>query len=185
MAAKDVLSGDGGAGGAGEDAGTRGTNYGGNGGLAVTNNITGELVGYGAGGGGYALYNLPDKRGLGGCQDGYGEAYGGESIPATAGRDGTGGGGGGGYSHSIAANGGSGTVVIRYTIDENQIVFDFAVQNERGIVPRAVTFTARGDGGTTGYLTYTWDFGDGSARVTSEPTMTQHDATITHTGRAK
>lgn len=173
--------GGGGAGGAGEDAGTRGTNYGGNGGLAVTNNITGELVGYGAGGGGYALYNLPDKRGLGGCQDGYGEAYGGESIPATAGRDGTGGGGGGGYFHSIAANGGSGTVVIRYTIDENQIVFDFAVQNDRGIMPHAVTFTARGDGGTTGYLTYTWDFGDGSARVTSEPTMKQHDATITHT----
>lgn len=173
--------GGGGAGGVGEDAGTRGTNYGGNGGLAVTNNITGELVGYGAGGGGYASNNLPGTRGLSGCQDGYGEAYGGDSIPATAGRDGTGGGGGAGYWHSVAANGGSGTVIIRYVIDENQIKFDFAVQNDRGIMPHVVTFTARGDGGTTGYLTYTWDFGDGSARVTSEPTMTLHDVTITHT----
>ena len=166
----------GGAGGVGQNGGTRGGNYGGNGGVAVTNDITGELVGYGAGGGGCAVYNLPGTCGLGGCLDGYGDSYRSSSVPATAGRDGTGGGGGAGYGNgaSTGGAGGTGTVIIRYAVNETQVTVDFLAQDTVGFAPLAVQFTAQVDKPNGANAVLTWDFGDGSASLETSETTVSH-----------
>ena len=168
--------GGGGAGGAGQNGGTRGGNYGGNGGAAVTNDITGELVGYGAGGGGSALYNLPGTCGLGGCLDGYGDSYRSSSVPATAGRDGTGGGGGAGYGNgaSTGGKGGTGTVIVRYAVNVAQVTVDFLAQDTVGLAPLAVQFTAQVDKPNGANAVLTWDFGDGSASLETSETTVSH-----------
>lgn len=168
--------GGGGAGGAGQNGGTRGGNYGGNGGAAVTNAITGELVGYGAGGGGCAFYNLPGTRGLGGCMDGYGDSCPSTSGTGTQGKDGTGGGGGAGYGNggSTVGKGGTGTVIIRYAVNEAQVTVDFLAQDTVGLAPLAVQFTAQVDKPTGANAVLTWDFGDGSASLETSETTVSH-----------
>ena len=111
---------------------------GGKGGDGVASDITGETVWYGAGGGGgvYSTddkfagadkvrYGTPGLGGKGGGGKGGGGNYAdGEFSGATAGVDGLGGGGGGGarYNNQTSlpeyvsgANGGSGTVIVRFT----------------------------------------------------------------------
>lgn len=168
--------GGGGAGGAGQNGGTRGGNYGGNGGAAVTNDITGELVGYGAGGGGCAVYNLPGTRGLGGCMDGYGDSCPSTSGSGTQGKDGTGGGGGAGYGNggSTGGKGGTGTVIIRYAVNEAHVTVDFLAQDTVGFAPLAVQFTAQVDKPAGANAVLTWDFGDGSASLETSETTVSH-----------
>lgn len=169
--ATNAGGGGGGAGGDGQNGGTRGGNYGGDGGAAVTNDISGVLVGYGAGGGGSAFYNLPATCGRGGCLDGYGDSYRSASLPANAGRDGTGGGGGAGFGNgsSSGGNGGTGTVIVRYAVDETHVAVDFTARNTIGFAPLHVQFSAQIDKPGDSEAILTWDFGDGSeALVTSE-----------------
>ena len=139
-----AAGGGGGAGEAGEAgfAAVNGDPYyakGGKGGDGVASDITGEIVWYGAGGGGGVYssdaqiasadrnrYGLPGDGGKGGGGNGGGGNYtDGSFRGATAGVDGLGGGGGGGarYNHQTTslpeyvngANGGSGTVIVRFT----------------------------------------------------------------------
>jgi hypothetical protein len=102
----------GGGGGAGA-AGTLGTTtVGGNGGVGLSNSITGSAVFYaGGGGGGTYLSSTPGSGGNGGGGDGKWNAVG-ESGTANTG----GGGGGGGHNGTVGFDGGaggSGLVVIR------------------------------------------------------------------------
>lgn len=174
--AANAGGGGGGAGGVGQNGGTRGGNYGGNGGAAVTNAITGELVGYGAGGGGSAFYNLPGTCGLGGCLDGYGDSYRSSSVPATAGRDGTGGGGGAGHGKdaSTGEKGGTGTVIIRYSVDESTVAVDFGASGVSGIAPFSAVFTSDISIPVGSTATLAWDFGDGSAVLETTETSVSH-----------
>lgn len=139
-----VAAGGGGGAGAAGEAGFAAVNgdpfyaKGGKGGDGVASDITGETVWYGAGGGGgvYSTdvkfagaekvrYGTPGLGGKGGGGKGGGGNYAdGEFSGATAGVDGLGGGGGGGarYNNQTSlpeyvsgANGGSGTVIVRFT----------------------------------------------------------------------
>lgn len=138
-----AAGGGGGAGEAGEAgfAAVDGDPYyakGGKGGDGVASDITGETVWYGAGGGGGVYssdaqiasadrnrYGLPGDGGKGGGGNGGGGNYtDGSFRGATAGVDGLGGGGGGGARYNqqttlpeyvSGANGGSGTVIVRFT----------------------------------------------------------------------
>ena len=168
--------GGGGAGGAGQNGGTRGGNYGGNGGLAVTNDITGELVGYGAGGGGCAFYNLPGTRGLGGCMDGYGDSCPSTSGSGTQGKDGTGGGGGAGYGNggSTGGKGGTGTVIVRYSVDTSTIAADFEASSVSGIAPLSAVLTADIAVPEESTAMLAWNFGDGSAVLETMETSVSH-----------
>lgn len=74
-----------------------------NGGMGVSNSISGSLVGYGGGGGGN-----PN-----GSSGGYGGGDG-STVHGTSGTTNTGGGGGGGDSGNGGGDGGSGIVIIRY-----------------------------------------------------------------------
>jgi hypothetical protein len=112
--------GGGGAGGVGQ-ANTNGTQYGGDGGLAITNLMPGISSYYSGGGGGGVNSITPQLRGLGGGTSdvqlkGGGGDGGFHSIGATAGTANTGGGGGGGdgSSNVTGATGGSGIVIVRY-----------------------------------------------------------------------
>ena len=115
--------GGGGAGGAGKAAVSNGK--GGDGGAGLEFDISGENLFYAAGGGGGTL-NSDTYFGLGGSGIGGNGRGRKNAAPAGAGKDGTGSGGGGaaggspgsGGSNSIGGAGGSGVVVIRYTIKE-------------------------------------------------------------------
>ena len=119
----------GGGGGGASAAGVAGANFvGGNGGDGVACAITGSTVVYGGGGGGGAglhdyYATTPGQGGAGGGGRGGALGYG---LPV-AGTDGLGGGGGGGtYNVSgvqnYGANGGSGVVIVRYTVvDESSV----------------------------------------------------------------
>jgi len=121
----------GGGGGAGGVGGTGGASNGicGNGGVGLSNSITGTAVFYaGGGGGGYGSYNYgTDTAGSGGNggggAGGTGTGRGGTTtINGANGTANTGGGGGGGsYSGTLttigtAGAGGSGVVIIRYPV---------------------------------------------------------------------
>lgn len=114
--------GGGGSGGVGQ-ANNGGTQYGGYGGIATANSISGSLVYYAGGGGGGTNNVNPIQRGLGGGTSTTSEKGGGgdgayHSTGATAGTANTGGGGGGGdgSGNFIGAAGGSGIVIVRYLV---------------------------------------------------------------------
>ena len=111
------------------------------GGPGITNDITGVEViyAYGGGGGGYKS----SLGGLGGALDGYGDGEKTDkTVAATPGREGTGGGGGGGVYDGAGhgADGGSGTVIIRYMLDLGMPVADapVIVSNDKGTVRMSV-----------------------------------------------
>ena len=172
--------GGGGAGGVGGDGAARGANCGGTGGTAVTNDITGVSCGYGYGGGGaghwYTAY--AGTYGYGGALDGWGDSFGiGQydtpSFDARPGQPGTGGGGGAGAKDGQSgAPGGSGCVIIRYSLDLTQIAADFTVNRPVGFAPVVTTFTATVDAPEGSTPELTWNFGDGSeVVVTTEDTV--------------
>ncbi|WP_264521867.1 glycine-rich domain-containing protein [Flavobacterium sp. N1994] len=110
----------GGGGGAGAVGGLGGTSNGvkgGNGGVGVSNSITGVAVFYGGGGGGGVTFN-GSAAGVGG--NGGGGAGSKGDVTATSGTANTGGGGGGfgstngGVSNNLSGAGGSGIVIVRY-----------------------------------------------------------------------
>jgi hypothetical protein len=117
-----------GAGGGGGGAGGAGTNapaqhLGGAGGIGVSSTITGSSVSYGGGGGGGVNANCgclhPNGGGAGGAGGGGNGSSlghgGGAFFDGTAGAANTGGGGGGtDPESSLAGNGGSGIVIVRY-----------------------------------------------------------------------
>jgi hypothetical protein len=106
--------GGGGAGSVGQADGVDPTNVGNgtNGGFGISSSITGYKVMYAAGGGSSPWQDAtPGKGGIGGGGNG-----GGNSANAVGGLENTGSGGGGAKSGTIAGNGGSGIVVIRYPL---------------------------------------------------------------------
>lgn len=123
-------AGGGGAGERGHDGydhyGTQDVPYMGCGGKGRVISITGEPVMYAPGGGGNSAGKKwtdanGEKRyaGLGGADDGYGNADN-DTDNATPGKDGVGGGGGGGRWQNLnypASRGGCGTVIIRYSVE--------------------------------------------------------------------
>ncbi|PIR05184.1 MAG: hypothetical protein COV57_00370, partial [Candidatus Liptonbacteria bacterium CG11_big_fil_rev_8_21_14_0_20_35_14] len=114
-------AGGGGAGGAGEDSVYVSPGSGGDGGLGLTNSISGSSVTY-AGGGGGGAWSSSANNGVGGSGGGGAGAYSG--VAATAGTPNTGGGGGGAYyqGNGVAgAAGGSGIVIIRYLTGEGGV----------------------------------------------------------------
>jgi hypothetical protein len=86
---------------------------GGAGGVGISSDISGVVTFYGGGGGGGGAQN--DARGVGGNGGGGTGANAGNA--ATAGIANTGGGGGGGNDSRVGAAGGSGVVILRYTVD--------------------------------------------------------------------
>lgn len=87
---------------------------------------------------------------------------------ATPGEAGTGGGGGGGRRGDGSAPGGAGgtgAVVIRYTVDLETVEVDFTADRTTGFLPLSVQFTAAVDRPSGAPMALTWDFGDGSAPV--------------------
>lgn len=123
--------GGGGAGSAGEAAASGGK--GGDGGAGLEFDISGETLFYAAGGGGGTL-NSDTYFGLGGSGiggDGRGRK---NAAPAGAGKAGTGSGGGGAAggdgNGSIGGAGGSGVVIIRYTIIKKPIDVPENAQNK-------------------------------------------------------
>jgi hypothetical protein len=108
-------------GGGGGGMGTNGATYK-DGNSGVQNSITGSAVWYAAGGG--AGTNLNTGNGVGGNGGGSGGRGNGGSIVVTSGTAGTGSGGGGGGFAYIAGDsyqsgaGGSGAVVVRFTLNE-------------------------------------------------------------------
>ena len=171
-----AAGGGGGAGGPGV-SGVLNSDKGGNGGPGVNYDITGELLMYGAGGGGTVFYS-PDKGyGRGGAGDGYGDSYRSDTITGQPGHDGFGSGGGGGKANGGALDsggrGGCGTVIIRFTIDASKD--SFSANITRSIkVPTTVTFTAELG---TDLSDMTWDFGDGSDPVVTTDLTVSHEYT--------
>ncbi len=149
----------GGGGGAG-GAGTAGNATGGTGGAGVENEITGEAIIYAFGGGGRGTSN-PGVSGDGISDDGYGDAGTGArdgqpGKPAT----GAGGGGGGTNPHRKCGAGGSGIVVIRYTVlnilDDGSVLYAFTKTNtvNQLTLPKAaltrILLVGGGGGGASG-----------------------------------
>lgn len=102
-------AGGGGAGGGGEDTQS---NRGSDGGDGLMFDVSGTSIHYGAGGAGGGAQSDPGGQGgIGGGGDGANN-----STPATPGAAGTGSGGGGGNNDRLGASGGSGVVIVRYTV---------------------------------------------------------------------
>lgn len=122
----------GGGGGAG-GAGTVGGSAGGTGGAGVVNDITGVETVYAFGGGGRGS-SKPGVSGDGVSDDVYGDG-GDSSRDGQPGKPNTGAGGGGGGTdpHRKCGAGGSGIVVIRYTVldilDDGSVLYTFAKTN--------------------------------------------------------
>lgn len=139
------------------------------GGAGYVCQITGEDKMYGYGGGAGATL---------GALSGAGNEWGkgckvNDAADQTPGEPGTGGGGGGGSWQGAdpGANGGCGTVIIRYTIDTAKD--DFSANVTRSIkVPTTVVFTAELG---TELSEMTWDFGDGSESVTTTDLSVSHE----------
>ncbi len=106
--------GGGGGGGALSAGGNHSSTNGGGGGAGIESLITGSslLVGGGGGGGG------ANSDGVGSGGVGGGGRGANDGSAATAGEDNTGGGGGGGNNNRLGASGGSGVVILRYTITD-------------------------------------------------------------------
>lgn len=125
----DMGGGGGGAGSAGVDATGE---IAGDGGAGLEYDISGEMAFYAAGGGGAATHGRTSGKG--------GNGIGGDGLnnkganPAGAGKAGTGsgggGGGGGGSGTSIGGAGGSGVVIVRYTITKKPINVPENAQNK-------------------------------------------------------
>ena len=160
--------------------------YPGWGGKGVVCSITGENVMYGPGGGAsHGGRKWTDESGTqrwagrGGADDGFGNGDDGTNG-ATAGRDGVGGGGGGGQNNGTernqgnGGNGGSGTVIIRYTISNSRQGAVVRVDESTVLALSPVVFTAEvyGEGHESASLE--WDFGDGSAKVTTTGLSVSH-----------
>lgn len=134
--------GGGGAGGAGKAAVSNGK--GGDGGAGLEFDISGETLFYAAGGGGGTL-NSDTNFGLGGSGiggDGRGRK---NAAPAGAGKAGTGSGGGGAAggdgNGSIGGAGGSGVVIIRYTIEVPTINVPENVKNSVYSIKKSMLLT--------------------------------------------
>ena len=161
--------GQGGGGGAAEAGHSRaeGVENPGCGGAGIVSDITGDEVMYGYGGG-------STQGKLSGAMNEWGKGDTG-SVPATQGQDGTGGGGGGGRwgnAGIASAAGGTGTVVVRYSLDLTQVAADFTVDHAVGFAPFVTTFTATVDAPEGSTPELTWNFGDGSEEVvTTEDTV--------------
>lgn len=165
-----LSGGGGGAGSAGEAGVANPTVRAGNGGEGIPSDITGSVVTYGGGGGAGGVYmqkvvnaGLPDGvgagegRGGGGCGGYYAD---GAFVLPTAGEDGRGGGGGGGVGNgptagsaesktSMGANGGSGVVILRYSVlkEGAEMVLEVPSEGATG----AVTFTGSAELDLYGY----------------------------------
>jgi hypothetical protein len=111
--------GGGGAGGVGGDAyqpGVSPDNYAGDGGVGISNSITGTATYYAGGGGGGrgGVATSPATAGAGGLGGGGNGSNGASPSSVTAGAANTGGGGGGGgHPHVTSAGGGTGIVILR------------------------------------------------------------------------
>lgn len=154
--------GTGGGGGAGEDGRmTTDAERPGQGGIGLVYAITGSDVMYGYGGGG-------TKGRLSGAQNEWGK--GDDDVnAATPGQEGTGGGGGGGRwaGGGKGGAGGSGTVIIRYTISNSGQGAVVRVDKSTVLALSPVVFTAEVYGEGRESASLEWDFGDGSAKVTT------------------
>ena len=143
------------------------------GGEGVVYAITDNDKMYGYGGGACRNNNV---SALSGARNEYGRGWGKVNTEPTAGENGTGGGGGGGTEANTnpkvnGADGGCGTVIIRYVLDTAKD--DFSADITRSIkVPTTVTFTAQLG---TELSTMTWDFGDGSAAVETTELSVSHE----------
>ena len=136
--------GGGGAGGAGGATGTATGSYGGNGGVGKQALIDGNTYAGGGGGGAYESKSsdLTTDPGEGSDGGGDGAAYDNDGSTtqssATSGQANTGGGGGGGaYDKEAGADGGSGIVIVRYTIPPTPVVIDNQCSNSG--LPQGVT----------------------------------------------
>ena len=165
--------GGGGAGGDGQDAYTNEleTAVSGNGGPGITNAITGVDVVYGPGGGaGTSQGWARSGQGFGGAMDGCGDGAN-YYTAATPARDGVGGGGGGGGggngSGAKGSVGGSGTVIVRYAVDNSRVALTFTADVLAAVHPFPATFTAEilDDSLSPADATFVWDFGDGTPTV--------------------
>ena len=108
-----------GGGGAGGTGGRGSETQAGNGGSGLTSTITGTPVVYGGGGGGGSGKGNSTDSVSGGLGGGAGGAGANGDTAAEDGAANTGSGGGGGSKlHNNSGNGGSGIVVIRYSVDE-------------------------------------------------------------------
>lgn len=154
--------GPGGGGGAGEDGRmTTDPERPGQGGMGLVYAITGSDVMYGYGGGG-------TEGRLSGAQNEWGKGDDGSNA-ATPGQEGTGGGGGGGRwgGGGPGGAGGSGTVIIRYTVSNSGqgAVVRVVKPTVLALSPAVFTAEVYGEGHESASLE--WDFGDGSAKVTT------------------
>lgn len=147
----------GGGGGAAEAGHTTDeSEYPGCGGAGIVSSLSGSEVMYGYGGGASGGRKS-------GAQNEWGQGAPNGGSP-TAGEVGTGGGGGGGAwgAHMSGGAGGSGTVIIRYTVNMLHVTVDFSVENKQGLAPLTATFTADVIRPEEAEMTLAWNFGDGS-----------------------
>ena len=161
--------GPGGGGGAGEDGHMKTDAEGpGQGGAGLVYAITGSDVMYGYGGGG-------TEGCLSGAQNEWGKGDDGENV-ATPGQEGTGGGGGGGrWGDKVPGGaGGSGTVIIRYTVSNSGqgAVVRVVKPTVLALSPAVFTAEVYGEGHESASLE--WDFGDDSAKVTTTGLSVSH-----------
>lgn len=163
--------------------------YGGGGGMGEEGHVYNdpEKPGYGGAGVVYDITGSDKMYGYGGgaCRNsataalsGAGNEFGTGAFDygnATAGEAGTGGGGGGGkVGDGPGANGGCGTVIIRYTISNSGQGAVVRVDKSTVLALSPVVFTAEvyGEGHENALLE--WDFGDGSAKVTTTKLTISH-----------
>lgn len=161
--------GPGGGGGAGEDGHmTTDAEGPGQGGAGLVYSITGSDVMYGYGGGG-------TEGRLSGAQNEWGKGDDGSNA-ATPGQEGTGGGGGGGRwsGGGPGGAGGSGTVIIRYTVSNSGKGAVVRVDKPKVLALSPAVFTAEVYGEGHENASLEWDFGDGSAKVTTTKLTISH-----------
>ena len=163
----------GGGGGAGTvGVGATGTT-GGNGGNGSQSNITGTLTYYaGGGGGGSDTGGTAGTGGLGGGGNGQlGTGTG------TNGTDGLGGGGGGrdASNPGIGYRGGSGIVIVRYTVSSGTPITSSFTQNltSGSFSPQAITFNDTSTGSPT---TWNWSFGNQRNSTSQNPSSVYYTA---------
>jgi hypothetical protein len=161
----------GGGGGAAQDGKT--ITEGSGGGTGVVYSISGQAVMYASGGGGGRNGSI----GVGGSGDGSGNGWSSASLPGTPGCDGKGGGGGGGRPGDGAAKGwpgGTGTVIVRYSVDTSKIALSVKAEGNRGIIPFAASFVATVDNPSGSPASLRWDFGDGTPILETSAVSVSH-----------
>lgn len=141
--AGSAAGGGGGAGGAGQDrAGTAGE-AGGNGGIGLLSDITGTPTYYAGGGGGGAAQNN-GPVGTGG--NGGGGNGGNNTTAPLAGTANRGGGGGGGNNAQVGAAGGSGVVIVRYSLGSRVTIAGGSTLQMLGAANATTTIANQGSG---------------------------------------